>query len=233
MSFYEMSNLSVYPKIAQEILDKYPDSHLYYHSEKHILDMVDNFSKYLEILIRKTSGETIWSFEDPFKMIDVWLVAILFHDIIYKVGSDRNEYESRMYCIKFLQDRKIWGEKEYDIISGIIYHTIPKHYSLHPTVIQSYIRDLDWLAFSDFDKMLANEVLIANEAMRDGYTPIQIFSGRVDFMNSIKTEDIYKSPVFSHLNDIAHKNITERLEQLNNLCKWISGKQFIMEKMRC
>ena len=226
---FTKNQTKVYSSIVKEVLDVYPDKTRYYHTETHIKNMITNFCKYFKAF---KAAYPNWSSElvSEEKAIDISLVAILFHDIVYKVGSTFNEQNSCSFCIKFLQDRHIWDEPEYQAIERLIMYTVPnkpKTYIGSP--MQQYIRDLDWLAFTDLDKMIRNEWYIANEAYRDGFTPIQVIEGQSKFLSVIVDGDIYETSIFDKFNSVAYLFISSRLNQLNNGCKWLLGRPFKKE----
>lgn len=75
------------------LLDKWNESHRYYHDISHLLNIIE--------LINEDYGSGIISESEKNKLI----ISAIFHDIIYDVGSDMNEYNSAEFFMGLCREK--------------------------------------------------------------------------------------------------------------------------------
>ena len=212
------SNTPLFTAWKDDVLSLYPNPELYYHSTPHINRMLDDMQAAMPLII--TTYPTTWGtgFIEGTNILDLTLMAILFHDIVYKTGSHDNELLSAVYATGYLSRKAVGDMAEYTTIAQLIMSTHKSADMTKATPIQKVLHDLDWIAFSDEALMGHNAPLLYNEATRDGYLPHEIIAGQVTFFESLQGKDIYYSDLFVQHNKQAQKNIYQKLLELNCGC---------------
>lgn len=108
-----MYNAPVYNLIKKDVLSRYPDRN-YYHGVGHIEKITDLFNFRYDDFLKFPNFKS--GFKDGDNIYDITMVALLFHDIVYKVGRKDNEEKSVDYALEYLNKRKLFGEYEYYLI---------------------------------------------------------------------------------------------------------------------
>jgi predicted metal-dependent HD superfamily phosphohydrolase len=168
-----------------------------YHSIYHIKKMLKDYDK--------NRNDIFYHYPDLND--DIMIDIILWHDAGYLPGDKNNEVlASALYSNNTDRLNPI-------VINGIL-STIPfiKKYDDN---YQKIIHDLDWLSFSDYNRLIKEEPLIRNE-----YPNIdnKLFNqGRKQFLEKmveIYGNKLYVSKVFEKYNEIALSNIKKRINEL-------------------
>ena len=215
MKTFAQYDTSYFMSTKDKVLKMYPDKQ-YYHSAEHIEFMLYKFFVNID---KFTNQYPNWKdgLGREEHVLNTSLLAILFHDIIYQTECTNNEQQSVQYCLNYLKRHNSpLGEEENMAIEQLIMGTVPHRIpdKDDPPMLK-FIRDLDWLAFANFDHMLRNEILLNNEARRDGYSALRVFELRTYFYKSILGSQIFHTSVFAKLNKQARSNINTRLVQFN------------------
>lgn len=203
-----MHNAPVYNSIRNDVLKRYPDG-TYYHSVRHIENITSLFnSKYDELMELPNCRE---GFESKDNIYDITMTALLFHDVVYVVGRQDNEEKSVDYAFQYLRAKHLLNEHELSLVKDIILYTKMVHGVGTP--VKQLVHDLDWIGFSSYASLCANDVFLKKEAMRDGYTEEQYHHGQVKFLTFYANKDIYESPFYRKFNDHAKENIKKFLKE--------------------
>jgi len=189
----------------RDVLLFYPQERKYYHSVWHIMNMFENFSS------RKSQFNL--SIKDELALF----FAILFHDVVYKVGSTENEDNSIEFAKEYFAINPIKGI-DVDAVYNLIDVTKVSHKNFD-NELEKIIHDLDWIGFINYDIMVHNEELIHNEATRDGITDDEFFEGQRKFYSYALSFDIYKTDAFKIYNAQAKENIRRRIAELEDMSK--------------
>lgn len=154
----------------QDILLKYGESHRFYHNIDHIINLFSKVKEYDRLLY----------------------YSILFHDIIYNVGSKTNEEDSANFFKNSISDG--WDEPDisivYDAILATKTHEI--YDGISPTAMQMVLLDMEDLFSNNLSLLLENEYKIFREYQMYDY--IDYTNGRIKFLtdtnNSLETSNI-------------------------------------------
>lgn len=181
-----------------DVIDKfYSHDKKLYHSIYHVEKMLKDYDKY---------RNEIMEYYPDIKE-NIMLDIIIWHDAGYVPGDKNNEVlASALYSNNTDRLNPI-------VINGIL-STIP-FIKKYEDDYQKIIHDLDWLSFSDYNRMMEEEILIRNE-----YSEVDdnIFKeGRKSFLENmlkIYGNQLYVSKVFEKYNDIAFENIKRRINEI-------------------
>lgn len=190
-------------ELCGEVLPKYPQEKEYYHSVWHIIDMCRKLDDYAQ-RVRVSADD--WT---------TLFLAILFHDVVYKVGASDNEDQSIVVAQRHLSVQPIKGVDVGEVCS-LIEATKVSH-SEFRTDSEKIIHDLDWSGFLNYATMGYNEGLIRNEAARDGFSDVEFYQGQLKFYQRASEMDIYKTEVFADHNARARRYILWRMDELKRL----------------
>ena len=176
----------------------------YYHTIHHVYDM---------LMMCRKDEEYIKSIVD----IDSFITAILFHDAVYKTANKDNELSSakffeRVYnvCVKANEIEENDNKKQ--LIYNLILST--KFGSNLITEAEKLLHDYDYFGLSNINTMKMADKQIVNEAMRDGYSFIQVLNGRIEFYQYLlENGNIFVTDKYKHLNEITINNIKENITQ--------------------
>lgn len=182
-----------------DVIDKfYSHDKKLYHSIYHIKKMLKDYDKYRNEIMKYY----------PDIKENIMLDIIIWHDAGYVPGDKNNEVlASALYSNNTDRLNPI-------VINGIL-STIPfiKRYE---DDYQKIIHDLDWLSFSDYNRLIEEEPLIRNEYPQ--YDDDTFKQGRKSFLeNMLKIYDknLYISKVFEKYNEIAFENIKKHIKKLS------------------
>lgn len=178
----------------------------YYHNYSHIIDCYR---------ILKDAKEDLGLFQDEYEEI---LLAILFHDVVYHVGSEKNEEKSvrafHIFCTNYNIDLETpWVKK----VSNMIMQT--KHIGIEYTnrYCDGIMRDIDLVGIgSDWEVFQENGEMIRKEFKM--YSDEDFNAGRIKFFEALAKQDrIYKNDYFyDKYEEQARENIQRELNILNN-----------------
>ena len=138
--------------------------------------------------------------------------AILFHDVIYNVGSHTNEIDSAEYAISMLSKYKPHNmrQNQIDIIALCILSTI-NHVPLCEDAKE--IIDLDFVSLAFEDDYNINKKLIREEY---NVTDKQWKIGRKNFLETILSKkNIFYTIQCQPLEEKARQNIKNELSELS------------------
>lgn len=131
--------------------------------------------------------------------------AWLFHDAIYNPESNTNEIDSANLFLSFNKEHQIFNKEDENTVKQIILDTM-KHI---PTIKESEIvLDIDMasLAFS-YDDFLKHRYFVIQE-YKPFYNEEDLYNGTIAFINEAEKSDaIFYSSYYKHLNTLAFKNI--------------------------
>ena len=184
-------------------IKQYPDSR-YYHSEKHIIDMLIDLSTYWTDFKEEFHIEE----NEEDKLYEILCYAILFHDIVYTVGAKDNEKKSAEFARSVLSDYKYVKD-----VCNLILSTKINHRKFD-TPLKKILHDLDWKGFMFYDDICKNEEKIKTEAIRDGFNENQFVKGQLIFYKKIVKKKLYLTSNFHIFNIKAKRNIQKRIEEL-------------------
>lgn len=210
----------VYNSCKDDILSKYPEEDLFYHSSRHIRRMADVFSIRFDDVIKAYPDRWQEGFSSPTKVLDISMTAILFHDIVYVSGANDNEEKSFQYADDYLErkgifgENTIWNDDDKESLKEMILYTKIKHNVVFGSPMQKLIHDADWIAFCSLEEMTKNDTLIAREALRDGFSLEEVKINTIKFLESLQDEDIYETSIYRKYNTVARSNIKQRLKML-------------------
>ena len=201
------NNEKEYPyfcKLSKFAVRNYYNDTNYYHTIHHIYDM---------LMMCRKDEEYIKSIVD----MDSFITAILFHDAVYKTANKDNELSSakffeRVYnvCVKANEIEE--NEHKKQLIYNLILST--KFGSNLITEAEKLLHDYDYFGLSNIHTMKIADKQIVNEAMRDGYSFVQVLNGRIEFYQYLlKNGNIFVTDKYKHLNEITINNIKENIVQ--------------------
>ena len=188
----------------EKYIQLYPDKRYYHSGEWHINHMLIDLS-------------TFWSdFEDEFEfdekredcLFKIAQFAILFHDIVYKVGAKDNEEKSAEFARNALPQYK-----HIDEVCDLILSTKIDN-KVFDTPLKKIIHDLDWKGFMFYDDLCLNEEKLKEEALRDGFTEEEFYTGQLAFYKKIVKKNLYVTSTFHIFNVKARRNIQKRINEL-------------------
>lgn len=146
---------------TEEIIELYEDGSRYYHNFSHIKNMLESIEIYDESLI----------------------IAILFHDIIYDVRSQKNEEDSAEFFEKhYFGEDKEFAERVKDIIL-VTANKVEAKNQLEKEMLRV---DRDILFSKDMDKLLKWERGIRKEYQ--SYSKEDYIKGRIVFLEEAMKE---------------------------------------------
>lgn len=145
------------------LYEKYSESFRKYHNLNHVFSLLKN-----EEVLKKNSS--------------ILNMAILYHDVIYKVGNNDNELKSADIFYKeysgLVPDSKI--KEIYDLILATSKTPWDKLNDLEKTLV-----DADWFDFTDISLAKYHNYLIKEEVIAAGFTEEQYNQGVYKFFNDI------------------------------------------------
>lgn len=192
-----------FKKLTEQVLEHYPEEK-YYHSSKHITDML-SAAKFISEKIGSEVPELK-------KIVDCpeFVYSIVCHDVIYKTGANDNEEKSAEFACEFAEE--FWQfDKEY--VTELILST--KEGAELDTIEKKILHDLDYMRFMNASSCKIALHGLQEEVLRDGFTKMQFFVGSLNFYNDLlKKEKIFVSPLFEVYNDRAKENIKETIKYL-------------------
>jgi predicted metal-dependent HD superfamily phosphohydrolase len=207
---------------------------LTYHNLDHVYYMIKNLDPHKDTIHKETN---------PYGFACL-VLAIIYHDSVYKVGDKDNELKSVELAkgeLTELLDKTpaansyLYWNPFIDLIGDLIMKTVPfseLDCSKHQT-LSAIIHDLDFLAFSKLlPGYIKTNLSIMQEFRGAGFSLLEVLEGRIQFLYKVLAmESIYFHPVFKHKECMARCNI--RLDiftckvalQLLRLCKKPKRKQ--------
>lgn len=192
-----VSNHNKIEVLYNDVIKRYSNKLRFYHNLDHIYSMCFLWKKYKD------------KFDYPSEMF----LAIVYHDIIYKVDRIDNEECSAEY-FKKIALKKSFDIKFYRIIIVVdliksTKHSERKYYKMPEF---NYLLDFDLNIFSslEYDSYIHN---IRNEYKR--YSNFVYKKGRLDFLHDFLKRDIFLTKEFKKFENIAKKNIKSEINYLN------------------
>jgi predicted metal-dependent HD superfamily phosphohydrolase len=187
--------------LSNKLLTYYKDPKRSYHTIKHIIELLD----YLDLFPNLENR-------------NIFVLAIIFHDIIYSVNRDDNEELSVEFFKSSMNEINYHDKDVIDQVSSWILAT-----KTH----ENDTGDYDCLFFLDMDMAILGSESNRYEEYCDqvyqeyvtngGVDPERYVEGRKKFLNGVlKSEQIFKTPLFNRLfENTARQNIERELEKLN------------------
>ncbi len=181
--------------------------------------MEDLFNKYLK-MVKKTYSEPHRKFHswnhiqsglNLLKNIpDVSLeqkISWLYHDIIYDIKSNQNEYLSSLKALEDIKLNRDNNKIDVNIVSIIINDTKNHIPSIKESEIILDI-DMSSLAIKNYEDFVALRILAASEYSSFGKD--LVIQGTKKFISEILNQDkIFYSEYFSYMNEIAFNNLKQ------------------------
>jgi predicted metal-dependent HD superfamily phosphohydrolase len=173
-----------------------------YHSPLHFLSILS---------FAQTNGISLENWE---------LLAIYYHDAIYRPSSKKNEINSIQFMNSLLTDTGVKKEILTKASFGI--QATAMHLDTHVDPDCEKILDLDLHGFSfHYEKYIINSENIHDEYINpdplfDGITENEFVSGRIKFLNSLLSKGfIFRTEMFkNNWETIAKNNISQEIELL-------------------
>jgi len=188
--------------LYSDVIKKYSSKGRHYHNMDHIHSMCDLWVKYKKKI------------ENP----NFVFLAIIYHDIIYKINKSYNEEESAEY-FHVLAFNKKFDLKAVEIvyIKDLIRYT--KHTCFFDTKLHK-----DAQLLLDFDlHILSSSSSVYNQYCKNirkefkRYTNFLYKKGRLDFLEKfLQKEKIYLTKEFSVFENKARKNMLNEINYLNS-----------------
>ena len=187
--------------IVNEIKPIYKSNKVFFHNFTHINDG-------LKMMI---------DLKSHFNVSDNQLVAWLFHDIIYVVGNDKNEYDSAKFFKDFyLKNNNLFNELSLDIdtVVGIILDT--ELHKVERTKESSLILDIDLSCLSgEYDYFIKGRINVLKEYAQI-YNHSELLFGTRKFLNDFINSRIFITDYFFYnYEDKAKQNMKTFLNELN------------------
>lgn len=171
-----------------------------YHNYNHICDMLQKITPLIVGASQQYSLFAAWEY----------IVAIIFHDVVYELGAPFGENEENSLDIA-----TIYGPRciqvDWKIVKVLIRATTHDGKLDHPAL--RLMADLDLSTFSSTTEFpIANAMVQAEYETR--FTPEQVRYGRLEFLKSFlqRPQIFYLDDFFN--NEIAFKNIAQAIKEL-------------------
>lgn len=175
--------------MLKNVMDEYEENDLAYHNWSHILDIF-------------TTAKV-----NNIKLTHAQSLAIIFHDIVYKVGNEYNEEESALRMLDYVQDSDIPNETLINAYK-IIMDTRDHESSIEESKV---VLDLD-MSHLALDK---REFLAYREKIKEECSHIsdaEFYQGEIVFFQSLlDKEQILHTDIFSE--ETLRKNLRYKIEQ--------------------
>jgi predicted metal-dependent HD superfamily phosphohydrolase len=163
-----------------------------YHNLGHVRFMLEN---YYNIVNPHPYSENI--------MWPTMVLAIIYHDVIYNIGSKTNEEDSATFACEdinhlLMGTDPVTRDARLDIIRQLIMatkHPITEEMAKTMSVYELDIHDLDLLGLADECLVVVNNEKVKREYMYH-FTPEQIKDGQRKFFGKMLEGRIYLSPNF-------------------------------------
>lgn len=175
-----LKNIGIDPKIYPDLINRYLESHRFYHSVHHVENLLHQI-------------ETIYSVYDDVSESDCEILAItaIFHDIVYDPKQTDNEEKSVEFFDSLLSPDK-GNDKDINQIRHMILATKRHHKTGDRLTDLFNMMDMDIL-FADFPALVFYEYQIRQEYI---FADDQMYKfGRLAFLNSIIKDPIYYSNI--------------------------------------
>jgi predicted metal-dependent HD superfamily phosphohydrolase len=189
---YGFAQIGISDDLGIEWLTKMTEKHRYYHTVTHVQD-----------IILGSRAFCVDGSEASFYMI----AAAWLHDIIYDPKSSTNEEDSAEYALECLKGSLV----DPDRVARIILST-KTHFECEDELSQMFC-DLDMA-------ILAEPAPIYDDYARKirleyAHVPEGIYCAkRADILEEFDKEQIFKTPVYYHLEDAAHANLRREIINL-------------------
>ncbi len=132
-------------------------------------------------------------------------ISWLYHDIIYDIKSNQNEYQSSLRAIEDIKSQKDNDKIDINIVSIIINDTKTHVPSIKESEIILDV-DMSCLGIQNYDEFFKLRILAASEYSSFGKD--LVIEGTKKFISGIlATDKIFYSEYFSYMNKIAFKNL--------------------------
>lgn len=182
-----------------EIEEKYSENHRYYHTLRHINNLID---KITEIDINETE-------------MNILLISAVFHDIIYIIGSKTNEIDSNNFFLSRCEDINYVTKN----VSIIILDTIDHKPSNNLSKIFCEL-DMWTLKYGTYEELLEEEKYIKKEFNIFGYEKYK--KGRINFLNKIINSEYgqnNKENLLKLIDYVKNKRVNESID-FDNEYNW-------------
>jgi len=159
-----------YESIFNKLVQKYNEPHRFYHDFRHIEKLFKKLDKHPSF-----HNTTFYEKQQL-------ILAILFHDAVYNVGSKTNEIDSVEYFK--LSIGNVLSEEFISGVCSCILETIHHQPSDTSPLINKILVDIDIedLLSNDMDLLIKNQHLLYKEFQK--FTPDEFYTGTIDFLTN-------------------------------------------------
>lgn len=194
----------IFKDCYEKYIKVYPDGKYYHSGVWHINNMLIDLASYWNDYV----SEFKLSSRESVRQFEVAQIAVLFHDIVYKVGAKNNEEKSAEFVRKAIPDYKYLDE-----VCDLILSTKVSN-KVFDTPLKKFIHDLDFKGFMFYDDICVNEEKLKAEAVRDGFSEKEFLTGQMKFYRQMAKKDLYLTSMFYTFNMKAKRNILKRIKEL-------------------
>lgn len=192
--------------ICNTIFSAMTSDKVYYHTPVHILSIIDFGQK-------------------NFIKLENWeILALLFHDVIYRPESKNNEINSIQFMLNLLDGTAIPDKLKNQAAMAIQTTAMHLEESIDPDF--NKVLDLDLCGFS-FEKVsyetinncIEKEFTQENTQRYGGISKKDYLKGRKEFLNQLNNKkSIYRTEEFlNRFEKLAKNNVLKSLNELNNI----------------
>jgi len=197
-NIYDLKNAILEKLLYSRIYTKYMNHDIsYYHNIYHVYNMLN--------IVNKLNIKNELFYKDL-------IIAICYHDSKYIPGNKFNEEQSIDNLFNdFPQLKNNENLKRLILCTKVEFKEKCEFLDA-----EKIIHDLDFIEFSNYDKLVNNNIQIKNEFVNNKICNEKEFIiGRLNFFKMIKSfygHNIYISKYFMNLNDIAFLNVEKNIE---------------------
>lgn len=203
---FQMNYNKMKEVVKNRVSDIYSSDKRNFHTMKHIEEMFQEFEIQWVVFIEKYPKYSIPEF---YKAV---ALAIFYHDVIYFKGNEFNEIISaNVFKEHFEGLAGFYKDLIFDCILNAKKET---HFNNH---IEKFIHDLDWIAFSNFEKMKANTDFIVTEYISTGLTKKESIEKMISYYGDFIDKDIFFSEWNKEKNKKVHENLKKYIDYLKRM----------------
>jgi predicted metal-dependent HD superfamily phosphohydrolase len=151
------------------------------------------------------------------------LLAIFYHDVIYRPTSKRNEVNSIQFMLSLLSDTGISSELLSKAANGIQATAMHLDNDVDPNAEKLLDLDLHTFtyepeAFGKVNESVKMEFYRENDKNFKGYTKLEYLNGRRSFLNKLNSKkSFFRTPWFKeNFENIAKQNLKNEIELTEN-----------------
>jgi len=205
-----------------------------FHNENHILDCLNQADELL-LLIENGDGDEKYKISQ--NQVRLMMLAILYHDIIYDINQNNNEFLSACRAVEEirtlteLEQLKISTDLKGNHLQWVFdaIMATKSHKKTKDEVI-NYMLDIDMsILGSSWPKYKEYLLHIRQEYQKYDFNTF--VAGRIQFINSLKSrkKNIYHTKSYKHLSKIAFANFAKELALYdNNIEKTEEDKNYLI-----